>query len=524
MILNEDAEVERIEKIIRNTFGKGVIKKRKIRKAVKLFADGEYYDLNIKPGDPLIMDWYHLVGMLVAKMGNLNDKCTFYHTMRKIPDDLESSYFLVSGMNFLLDHLSKLKFEEYHIEAIQRMADEIDLILPDEFIEYLRNYKFTADVTVMPEGSTVFPGEPFVKVNGPYVDALFVESLVISTLTFMTGVATKTSGVVEEARGRPVFGFDLRRSPHVMASWATIVGGCAGTSNVKAAQAFGLKVSGTMMHAFIMMIGNELLAFYLFWLITGNAVFLIDTINTMQGARNAIEIARIINRKVSVRLDSGDLVQLIRDICEMDKQDWIETIVLTNDLNRTKIRTIIEAVEKMGIRKKIVIGIGTNLVNIAPIPSVYKISAVIHSDVLRPCIKFSEDIVKENLQGDIEIWREYQNGQMLRDMITLESEKSPGTNFQRMMILAIKEGRLILDLPELPKIQEFARKNIALLPEIYKNGDNSVKFPVALSKGAQELKDKARKEALEPDEQTREKTLELIREMERRRREIAGEI
>lgn len=524
MILNEEAEVGRIEKIIMNMFGKKVIKKSKIRKAVKMFGKGNYYDLRINPGDPLIMDWYHLLVMFVAFKGDLNQRSVFYHTMRKIPDDLESSYFLVSGMNFLLDHLSKLKFEEYHLEAIERMADEIGLDLPPDFIDYLRNFEFKADVMVAPEGSVVFPGEPFVKVTGTFAESLFVESLVIQMLTYMTGVATKTSGVVEEAKGIPVYGFELRRSHHIFASWATLVAGCAGTSNVKAAQVFGVKVTGTMMHAFIMMIGNELLAFYLFWLITGSPVFLIDTINTMQGAANAIEIAKIINKKVAVRLDSGDLVKLIHDISVMDTGNWIETVVITNDLNRTKIKKIVEALAELGIKKKLVIGIGTNLVNFDPISSVYKISAVEDDGTLRSCIKFSEDTAKENLQGDIEIWREYLNGKAVRDVIAIAGEGSPGENFRQVMVLAMKDGKLTADLPELPEISASAQANVGDLPDEYRKGNSSVRFPVSLSEEATRLKEDARSEALASDAKTRERTLDMIREMEKQRKITAGEI
>lgn len=519
MILNEEAEIARIKKIVESIFGKNVLPKSKIKKAIRHFKDGDYYDLRVDPGDPLIMDWYHLLVMFVAFEGNLDQRSVFYHTMRKIPDDLESSYFLVSGTNFLLNHLAKLKFEEYHIEAIQRMAEEIDVDLPDDFIEYLREFQFKADVMIVPEGSVMHPREPFVKVTGTFAEALFVESLVISTLTFMTGVATKTSGVITEAGDIPVFGFDLRRSPNIFASWATLVAGCAGTSNMKAAQVFGAKITGTMMHAFIMLIGNELLAFYLFWLITKSAVFLIDTINTMQGAINAIEIAKIINEKIAVRLDSGDLIDLIHKISVLDSEDWIDTIVLTNDLNRMKIRAITEALVRLGIKKKIVIGIGTNLVNINPIASVYKITAVQEDGFFRSCIKLSDDVEKENLQGDIEVWREYQNGKAIRDVISLANEGSPGVNFRRIMILAMKEGELIVNLPELAEIQAFAKLNVEALPDIYRKGDSSVNFPVSLNEGAKKLKEEARKEAMTFDEEIRERTLAMIREMERQRRE-----
>lgn len=523
MLLDEKKEIERILTIIESSFGKKAIGRGPIRKAIKLVQQGEYYDLRIAPGDPLVMDWYHLIVMLVAFKGDLNERGVFYHTIRKIMKDLESSYFLVSGVNFLLDHLSKLKFEDYHLEAIERMAGEIGVELPPDFIEYLRNFKFTADVMVIPEGSVAFPGEPFVKVNGTFPEALFVESLIISMLTFMTGVATKTSGVVIEAEDSPVLAMELRRSSNALpGSWATLVGGCAATSNVKAGQVFGARITGTMMHAFVTMIGNELLAFYLFWLITKNPMFLIDTFNTIQGAQNAIAVAKIIRRKIKVRLDSGDLVKLVQEICTLDTEDWIEAIALTNDLNRSKIRVIRKALKELGIKKKIIFGVGTSLVSLPSAPSVYKISAVEMDGALRPCIKFSEDPGKENLQGDITLWREYKNidgkTKAVRDVISLSGEGSPGENFKEVMVLAMKDGKLIIDLLELPQIQKFAKANLEGLPDIYKEGDISVEFPVTFSKGLRKSKNEARIEALNSDEEMRERTLKMIARMEEERR------
>ena len=483
------------------------------KKARKLLKG--YYDTRIEPGDPLILDWYHvMMSIAYVGMGRIEEKGVYYQTMRKIPDDIGSSYFLMCGTNFMLNHLAQLKFEDEDIRILSEMADENGVKVPEEFFEYLENFEFKADVYVIPEGELSFPGEPNVIVKGTLIEALIVESLIISQLTGMTLGATKTSVLVEAAQGIPVHEFGLRRSLYPMyTTWAALVGGCAKTSFVRAAAIYGAEISGTMAHAFVLAFDNELEAFYWFWRVTGSKVFLIDTYNTIQGAKNAITIAKIIGEKVMVRLDSGDLIKLSKEIEALDTEDWIEGIILTDDLNTERIREI----KKADLKKLAGFGVGTYLVTIPSASSVYKLTAVDAGKGYKARVKISEIMEKSTLPGDFITWRKMEDGKYIGDIVALVSEGSPGPDFVEVMVLAMKDGKLTVDLPKLADIQQFARTNLSTLPDIYKGEDHAV-YPVVFSDELLALKKKTIEESVGRQEKDRNDVLDDIMRMETERK------
>ena len=473
-----------------------------------------YYDTRIEQGDPLILDWYHIM-MAIAYVGldRIEEMGVYYQTMRKIPDSIGSSYFLMCGTGFMLNHLSKLRFNDEDINVLSRMADENGIKVSEDFFEYLKNFEFKADVYVIPEGELSFPGEPNVIVKGTLIEALIVESFIISQLTGLTLGATKTSVLIEAAQGTPVHEFGLRRSLYPMfTTWASLVGGCEKTSFVKAAAIYGAKISGTMAHAFVLAFENELEAFYWFWRVTGSKVFLIDTYNTIQGAKNAIAIAEIIGEKVMVRLDSGDLIKLSREIEALDVEDWIEGIILTDDLNTERVREI----KKAGLRKLAGFGVGTYLVTTPSASSVYKLTAVDAGEGYQARVKISEIMEKSTLPGDFTIWRKIENGKYIGDIVALVSEGSPGPGFVEVMVLAMEDGKLTVDLPKLADIQRFVKMNLSMFPDIYKGEDYAV-YPVVFSNELLALKKKTIEESRNRQEEDRESVLNNIMKMETER-------
>jgi len=420
----------------------------------------------------------------------------------------------------MLNHLSKLRFKDEDIKILSKMASANGVKVPEEFFEYLENFKFRADVYVIPEGELSFPGEPNVVVKGTLIEALIVESFIISQLTGLTLGATKTSVLVEAAQGTPVHEFGLRRSLYPMyTTWASLVGGCEKTSFVKAAAIYGAEISGTMAHAFVLAFENELEAFYWFWRITGSKVFLIDTYNTIQGAKNAIAIAKIIGEKVMVRLDSGNLIELSREIEALDTEDWIEGIILTDDLNTERVREI----KKADLKKLAGFGVGTYLVTIPSASSVYKLTAVDTGEGYKARVKISEIMEKSTLPGDFTIWRKVEDGKYIGDIVALVSEGDPGPDFVEVMVLAMEDGKLTVDLPKLADIQRFVKMNMFMLPNIYKGEDHAV-YPVVFSDELLALKKKTIEESVGRQEKDRNDVLnDIIRmEVERKTEQETG--
>lgn len=476
--------------------------------------DQTYYDTRIDPEDPLILDWYHIMmAIAYVGLGRIKEKGIYYQSIRKIPNDIKSSYLLMCGVNFMLDHLAQLKFKDEDIDILSDMAKKGGVKVPKEFFEYLKNFEFKADVQVIPEGSLSFPGEPNVIVKGTLIEALIVESLIISQLTGLTLVATKTSVAVEAAGEIPIHEFGLRRSLYPMfTTWAALVGGCAKTSFVRAAAIYDAEISGTMAHAFVLAFKNELKAFYWFWRITGSKVFLIDTYDTIQGAKNAIAIAKIIGEKVTVRLDSGDLIKLSKEVEALDGEDWIEGIVLTDDLNTERIREI----KKAGLKKLVGFGVGTYLVTVSSASSVYKLTAVDAGNGYDARVKVSEIMEKSTLPGDFKIWRKIKNDKIVKDIVALASEGSPGPDFVEVMVLAMKGGKLTADLPKLAEIQDFVKTNLEMLPQEYK-GEMYREYPVVFSDKLLALKKKTIEESKNRQGENRDIVLSNIMEMERKR-------
>lgn len=455
----------------------------------------KYYNRNLRPGDPLFLDTYHIRMMLsYVNSGRTNERSMFYHNFRKIPDDLESQYFVVCGVSFILEHLANFSFEEEDIQDILWIAKEQGMNVTKEFVEYLRNFKFGANVWVVPDGGIGYPGEPVVKVEGTVVESLIVESAIISLVTYATLVATRTSRVVEAAAGVPVFEYGLRRSPNpMMSAFSAIAGGANGTSFARAARVFGVPTSGTMAHAFSMLYGplHEVEAFVDFYRTTGSNVFLVDTYNVIEGIKNAIKTAKILNVKIIVRLDSGDPVELSRKVEELNEEGWILGIILTDDLNAKKIRRIRQA----GI-KPIAFGVGTYLVVVPAANSVYKLTESFKdSEGWIPKMKLSANSSKSTLPGDFIIWRRRVGDQTVEDAIALRDEGAPGNDYEEVMVQAMRDGELIRSLPSLVEIRADTLKNVSMLPFAQRTFENPTAYPVRKSRKLQELTEKLVKEA-----------------------------
>src|SRR5581483_4764231 len=222
---------------------------------------------------------------------------------------------IAAGLEQALEYLEQLRFTDDEIAWLRSLPELRGA--PADFFEYLARFRFTGDVWAIPEGTPVFPPEPLLRVDAPLPEAQLVETALLSIVAFQTAVATRAARMAAAAAGRPVVEFGARRAhgieAGVHAARAAVIGGCAATSDVEAARRFGLTPSGTMAHAWVLAFEDELAAFRAFADTFGpdHAVLLLDTYDTIAAARR---VAASGLRPAAVRLDSGDLVALSREV------------------------------------------------------------------------------------------------------------------------------------------------------------------------------------------------------------------
>ena len=248
------------------------------------------------------------------------EKCfaeaTFSVFVRSYPPD--RGYFVCAGLDDVLDFLEDFAFDANAIEylAAQKLFSE-------EFLRYLSELRFTGDVWAIPEGRIVFREEPLLELSAPIIQAQIAETLIINQLHLQTMIATKAARCVHASGGRPLVDFALRRTHGTDAGMkvasASYLAGFVGTSNVMAGKAYGIPIVGTMAHSFISSFEHEIDAFRAYVRsFPHNAILLIDTYDTLQGARNAVQIAKEMATRgetlIGVRLDSGDLADLARQV------------------------------------------------------------------------------------------------------------------------------------------------------------------------------------------------------------------
>ncbi|HKX28524.1 MAG TPA: nicotinate phosphoribosyltransferase, partial [Blastocatellia bacterium] len=260
----------------------------------------------------LATELYQLT-MAAAYQANRRDgRASFELFVRRLPP--QRSYLVVAGLEQALEYLSGLRFSQEDVDYLRSLP--VFAHVGREFFDYLRNFRFTGEVWAIPEGEIAFAGEPLLRVTAPLIEAQLIETFLLATINFQTLIATKASRVVESARGRGVIEFGARRchgfDAAIYAARAAFIGGCVGTSNVEAGRRFDLPVYGTAAHSFTMVFDREAEAFDAYSRVfPESTILLLDTYDTIAAAHLATKFGP---RLRGVRLDSGDLVQLSRQV------------------------------------------------------------------------------------------------------------------------------------------------------------------------------------------------------------------
>ena len=461
----------------------------------------------------MIADFYEFTMSNGYFQKNMNDIAYFDVFFRKVPDD--GGFAIFAGLKQIIDFVKNLHFSEDDILYLKERN-----MFSDNFLDYLRNFKFTGDIWAIPEGTVVFPGEPLITVKAPIIEAQLLETYFLLCVNHQSLIATKTRRIVNQAKGKPVMEFGARRAhgsdAAIYGARAAIIGGAVGTSCTASAQNFDVPVSGTMAHSWIQSFDSEYEAFKAYAEIYPNScTFLVDTYNTLEsGVPNAIRIADEVlkplgARPVAIRLDSGDLAYLSKAARKMlDDAGYHDCkICATNSLDERLIASLFEQDAKIDL-----FGVGENLITAKSDPvfgGVYKLVAMEKDGNIIPKIKISENVAKVTNPSYKKVFRFYskETNMALADLITLHNEEvlegeytifDPANTWKRKILkdYYVKElhvkifenGNLIYNSPTLKEIAEYSKKDLETIWDEIKRMDNPHRYFVDLSQNLWNLK------------------------------------
>lgn len=347
---------------------------------------------------------------------------------RKVPDG--GGFVVMAGVEQLVEYLSNLKFTSLDIEFLR--SKNFD----ENFLKYLKNFKFSCDVWAIPEGTPIFPGEPIVKVKGPIIQAQFIETMLLLCINHQSLIATKANRVSRAAQGRAVMEFGSRRAQGadgaIYGARAAYIGGCSGTACTATDEMCGVPALGTMAHSWVQLFDSEEQAFKAYAAeYPDNCTLLVDTYNVLKsGVPNAIKtfdevLKPLGKRPKGIRIDSGDITYLSRKARKMlDEAGYSDcTIVASNSLDEYIIRDMLIQGAKVDS-----FGVGERLITASSCPvlgGVYKLVGVEKDGEIIPKIKLSENVQKITTPGNKKVFRLYdkESGKAIADLITLENEK-----------------------------------------------------------------------------------------------------
>ena len=450
------------------------------------------------------------------KAGVSDHEAAFHVTFRHNP--FGGQFTVACGLATAIDFLRMFHFTETEIAylASQRGNDGKPLF-DSGFLDYLRDLRLTCDIDAIPEGTLVFPNEPLIRVCGPVAQCQLLETTLLNILNFESLIATKAARVCLAAQNDPVIEFGLRRAQGVdgglTAARAAYIGGCAGTSNLQAGERFGIPVSGTQAHSWIMFFENEREAFETYArAMPNNCVLLVDTYNSIEGVRHAIDVAGQLRKQghemIGVRLDSGDRVALSIEARRMlDKAGFTNAkIVCSGDLDEH----VIADMKQRGARIDMW-GVGTKLTTGQPdaaLGGIYKLGAVRHpGGQWQYRIKLSDEAAKTSCPGLLQVRRFQQpDGRFIADaiyetdhaisepcvVVDLETEKKTEipakTDYSDLLVPVFRRDQLVYQTPNIEASREHARKQLDCAPPEILRLKNPTPYKIGLERSLHELR------------------------------------
>jgi nicotinate phosphoribosyltransferase len=471
-----------------------------------------------RPPLGLLTDFYELTMACAAwREGLAGREACFSLHFRRHPFD--GGFTVAAGLEHAADLVSSWRLGEDDLAflAAQRGGDGASLF-DAGFLEALRTLRMDVDVDAVPEGTVVFPQEPLVRVSGPVMPCMLLESALLAVVNFQSLVATKAARVCLAAGGAPVIEFGMRRAQGIdgalAAARAAYVGGCDATSNTLAGRLYGIPVKGTHAHSWVMLHGSERESFLAYArALPANCVFLVDTYSTLEGVANAIEAARWLRAQgkevVGIRLDSGDLAWLSQQARRMlDEAGFPRAAILaSNELDEHVVQSLRDQHAAIAVW-----GVGTRLVTGHPdgaLGGVYKLCAVRDGPGApwQPRLKLSEQIEKTNVPGVPQVRRFRHGAESFSDAIfdeglglpepclivdpadpTRRREVAAGTPGEDLLVPIFRRGRRVWEPPPLAAVRERTRDQLSRFHAGVKRFLNPHRFPVGLERRLHDLR------------------------------------
>ena len=464
----------------------------------------------------MLFDFYEMTMANGYFRSGMQDRITYFDVFfRRVPDG--GGFAIAAGLEQLVDYIRDLHFDEDDIAFLRSKN-----LFQEDFLDYLRAFRFTGDMWAVPEGTPVFPGEPLVTVRASASQAQLIETFALLAINHQSLIATKANRVVRAAKGRAVMEFGSRRAQGVdgavVGARAAYIGGVHGTACAVSDQLYGVPAVGTMAHSWVQMFPTQYDAFKTYCEIyPTNAVLLVDTYNTLKsGVPDAIRAFNEVLKpqgitKCGIRLDSGDIAYLTKEARKMlDEAGWETcTISASNSLDEILIRDLLLQGAKIDS-----FGVGERLITARSEPvfgGVYKLTAVEEADgSITPKIKISENVPKITTPPFKKLFRFYGNdtGKAIADYLTIHDETvddsgsltifDPEATWKRkevydftakeLQVPVFQAGELVYDLPSLPAIRDYCREQVDTLWDEVKRFDNPHKYYVDLSQKLWDVK------------------------------------
>lgn len=456
----------------------------------------------------MLTDFYELTMANGFLQNGLGDQIAYFDMFfRHIPDG--GGMAIMAGVEQVVSYLRHLSFTEEDIAYLRSRR-----LFGEDFLAYLRDFRFTCDVWAVPEGTPIFPHEPIVTVRGPVIQAQFIETMILLAVNHQSLIATKANRIVRAAQGRAVMEFGSRRAQGydgaVYGARAAYIGGCIGTACTLADRAFGIPALGTMAHSWVQMFDDELDAFRAYAKeYPDSCTLLVDTYNTLKsGVPNAIRAFNEVllpngYRPKGIRIDSGDITYLSKKARRMlDDAGFPDCqICASNSLDEYIIRDMIgqgAQVDSFGVGERLITAASTPIFG-----GVYKLSAVERDGAILPRIKVSENVTKITNPCFKNLWRLFdrETGKAIADVLTLREESIDDTapyeifdpdhiwkrktveNFRAVPLQKqlFRQGACVYDLPGIEEIRRYCAEQVDTMWDEVLRFENPHNYYVDLS-------------------------------------------
>ena len=474
--------------------------------------------MNVRNAQNLSMlcDFYELTMSNGYFRNGYKDRITYFDLFfRQVPDG--GGFAIAAGLEQVVEYITNLHFSDEDIDYLRSRG-----IFCEEFLQYLRDFRFTGDIWAVPEGTPVFPREPLITVRAPAIQAQLVETYLLLQINHQSLIATKASRICRAAQGRTVLEFGSRRAQGsdgaILGARAAYIGGCAGTACTVSDQLYGVYAGGTMAHSWVQMFDSQYEAFKAYCeTYPDNPTLLVDTYNTLRsGIPNAIRVFNEVLKprgltKCGIRLDSGDMTYLTRKARKMlDEAGWTEcTITVSNSLDEYLIQDL-----WMQDAKIDAFGVGERLITAKSEPvfgCVYKLVAVEDKDGnIVPKIKISENVGKITTPHFKKLYRFYgrDTGKAIADYLTVYDETvddsrnleifDPDATWKRkevyhfeareLLVPIYQKGKLVYKRPGIEEIKKYCTEQVDTLWDEVKRFDNPHNYYVDLSQKLYDIK------------------------------------